>query len=65
VKRIQISKRHLPASRPLEPQGADPRDRDIVRAKQLAGRSRRPGAALCARDAVPGRGDPYGEDRHG
>jgi hypothetical protein len=64
MNKIRISKRHRPASRRLEPLQADPRDRDIVRAKQLAGRSRPPGGAPHARDAQPDRGVAYIEDRH-
>jgi hypothetical protein len=63
VNKTRISKRHRPASWRPEPLPADPRDRDIVRAKQLAGRSRPPGAA-APRDADPDRDGPYGEDRH-
>ena len=44
MNQIRISKRHRPASWRPEPLPADPRDRDIVRAKQLVGRSRRPAA---------------------
>jgi len=40
MNKIRISKRHRPASWRPEPLPADPRDRDIVRAKQLVGRSR-------------------------
>ena len=43
--KIGVSKRHRPACWPAGPLPADPPDRDIVRAKQLAGRSRPPGAA--------------------
>lgn len=64
VNKISISKRHRPASGPLEPLPADPRDRDIVRAKQLAVRSRPPGATPRARDAEPGQGFACAEDRH-
>lgn len=64
VNKIRISKRHRPASGPLEPLPADPRDRDIVRAKQLAVRSRPPGATPRARDAEPGQGFACAEDRH-
>jgi hypothetical protein len=64
MNKIRISKRHRPASRRLEPLPADPRDRDIVRAKQLAGRSRPPGGGPHARDAKPDRGAPSTEDRH-
>jgi hypothetical protein len=64
VKKIRISKRHHPASSRLEPLPTDPRDRDIMRAKQLAGRSRPPGAAPRARGAEPERGGPDAEDRH-
>ena len=39
--KIRISKRHRPVSWRSEPLPTDPCDRDIVRAKQLAGRSRR------------------------
>ena len=39
VNTIRISKRHRPAGWPPEPLSADPRDRDIMRAKQLAIRS--------------------------
>lgn len=45
MKQIRISKRHRPGSWRLEPQPADLRDHDIVRAKQLARRSRPPGDA--------------------
>jgi len=38
---IRISKRYRPASRRLEPLPLDPRDREIMRAKQLATRPRR------------------------
>jgi hypothetical protein len=34
MRKIRISKRHNPAQRRLEPLPLDPRDRDIVRAKQ-------------------------------
>ena len=44
MNQIRISKRHRPASWRPEPLPAHPRDRDIVRAKQLVGRSRRPAA---------------------
>jgi hypothetical protein len=64
MKKLRISKRHRPASWPLEPLPPDPRDRDIMRAKQLAGRSRPPGAAPRARGAGPDRGAPYAEDGH-
>lgn len=64
MKKIRISKRHRPAGWWLEPLSADPRDRDIVRAKQLAGRSRLPGAARRARGAGPDRGIACAEDRH-
>lgn len=50
---IRISKRHRPASWRLEPQSADPRDPDIVRAKQLVGRSRP--APLLRRTSRTGR----------
>jgi hypothetical protein len=63
MNKIRISKRQRPASRLPEPLPADPRDHDIVRAKQLAGRSR-PGGAPHARGAEPDRGAPYTEDRH-
>jgi len=53
VNKIRISKRHRPAGRPLEPQSADPRDRDIMRAKQFVGRSRPPGAVRRTDDAEP------------
>lgn len=56
VKQIRISKHHRPASWALEPLPADPRDPDIVRAKQLARRSRPPGDATRARGAEPDRG---------
>ena len=64
MKKIRISKRHRPVGWWLEPLSADPRDRDIVRAKQLAGRSRLPGAARRARGAGPDRGIACAEDRH-
>jgi len=64
VKKIRISKRRCPASGPLEPLPADPRDRDIMRAKQLARRPRPPGAAARARDAQPDQGFACAEDRH-
>ena len=60
---MRISKRHRAASWPLEPQSADPRDRDIMRAKQLAIRSRPPGAAPRARDAEPGQDFAGAEDQ--
>jgi hypothetical protein len=62
--KIRISKRYRPVSWRLEPLSADPRDRDIVRAKQLVGRSRPPGAVPRARDAEPDRGSPCAEHRH-
>ena len=43
MNKIRISKRHRPVSWRSEPLPTDPCDRDIVRAKQLAGRSRPPG----------------------
>jgi hypothetical protein len=64
VNKIHISKRHRPAIWRLEPLSADPRDRDIMRAKQFAGRSRPPGAAPRARNAKPDRGIECAEDRH-
>jgi len=64
MNKIRISKRHRPASWRPEPLPADPRDRDIVRAKQLAGRSRPPGGAPHARDAEPDPGAPYTGDPH-
>ena len=64
MNKTRISKRHRPASWRPEPLPADPRDCDIMRAKQLAGRSWPPGAAPSARSAGPDRGGPYGEDRH-
>ena len=64
VKKVRISKRHRPASWWLEPLSADPRDRDIMRAKQFAGRSRPPAAAPRVRNAEPDRGVPCAEDRH-
>jgi hypothetical protein len=64
VKQVRISKHHRPASRPFEPLSADPRDYDIVRAKQLARRSHPPGAVPRAHGAEPDRGDPRAEDRH-
>ena len=36
MRQIRISKRHHPADEPAEPLPLDPRDPDIVRAKQLA-----------------------------
>jgi hypothetical protein len=63
MNKIRISNRHHPASWRLEPLPADPRDRDILRAKQLADRSRL-GSAAHARHAEPDRGAPYTEDRH-
>ena len=63
MNKIRISKRHRPASWRLEPLPADPRDRDIVRAKQLADRSRLPGAVPRARGAGPDRGVACAEDR--
>ena len=47
MKKVRISKRHRPVIWRLEPLSADPRDHDIMRAKQFAGRSRPPGAALA------------------
>ena len=64
VSKIRISKRHRPAGRPAEPLSADPRDRDIMRAKQIAIRSRPPGAAPRARDAEPGQELADAEDQH-
>ena len=64
MKKTLISKRHRSASWWLEPLPADPRDRDIVRAKQFAGRRRPPGAARRARGAGPDRGVACAEDRH-
>lgn len=57
VKQIRISKHHRPDTWALEPLPADPRDPDIVRAKQLARRSRPAGAATRARGAEPDRGE--------
>jgi len=50
MKQLRITKRHRPDDWRLEPLPLDPRDPDIVRAKELARRSRRgiaprPGAA--------------------
>jgi hypothetical protein len=49
MKQIRITKRHRPAGWRLEPLPLDPRDPDIVRAKELDRRSRavasRPGRA--------------------
>jgi hypothetical protein len=53
MRKIRISKRYRPANRRLEPLPLDPRDREIMRAKQLAARSRRD------------RGSPGPEDHHG
>jgi hypothetical protein len=39
VKQIRISKQHRPAREWLEPLPPDPRDPDVVRAKQLARRA--------------------------
>lgn len=64
MKKIRISKRHRPAGWWLEPLSADPRDRDIVRAKQFAGRSRLPGAARRARGADLTGASRDTEDRH-
>jgi hypothetical protein len=64
MNKIRISKRHRPASRRLEPLPADTRDHDIVRAKQLANRSRPSGGAPHARNAEPDRGAPYAKDGH-
>lgn len=41
MRRIRISKRHDQVKWWLVPLPRDPRDRDIVRAKQLAGRAAR------------------------
>jgi hypothetical protein len=40
MRRIRIAKRRHPAKRSLEPLPLDPRDRDIMRAKELARRDR-------------------------
>jgi len=64
MNQIRISKRHRPASWRPEPLPADPCDREIVRAKQLAGRSRPPCGAPDAHDAEHDRGAPYTEDPH-
>jgi Mg-chelatase subunit ChlI len=40
MKQLRITKRHRPADWRLEPLPLDPRDPDIVRAKELARRSR-------------------------
>jgi hypothetical protein len=52
MKQLRITKRHRPADWRLEPLPLDPRDPDIVRAKELARRSRtvasRPGRARQA-----------------
>ncbi len=64
MKQIRVNKHRRPASRWREPLPSDPCDSDIVRAKQLAGRSRLPGAARRARSARPDRGGGYTGDRH-
>jgi hypothetical protein len=52
MKQLRITKRHRPDDWRLEPLPLDPRDPDIVRAKELARRSRavtsRPGRARRA-----------------
>jgi hypothetical protein len=49
MKQVRITKRHRPGDRWLEPLPLDPRDPDIVKAKELARRARavapRPGRA--------------------
>lgn len=40
MKQVRITKRHRPSDWRLEPLPLDPRDPDIVRAKELARRSR-------------------------
>jgi hypothetical protein len=53
MRQIRITKRHRPADWRLEPLPLDPRDADIVRAKELDRRSRavpvRPGRSQRAR----------------
>jgi hypothetical protein len=53
MKQIRITKRHRPADWRLEPLPLDPRDPDIVRAKELDRQSRtapaRPGRSQRAR----------------
>jgi hypothetical protein len=52
MKQLRITRRHRPDGWRLDPLPADPRDPDIVRAKELARRSRpvasRPGRARQA-----------------
>jgi hypothetical protein len=52
MKQLRITRRHRPDDWRLEPLPADPRDPDIVRAKELARRSRavpsRPAGARTA-----------------
>lgn len=63
MRQTRINKRRRPASRWPEPLSLDLRDSDIVRAKQLASRSRRP--ARRARSALSDRGVSCSGDRHG
>lgn len=65
MRQIRVNKRRRPAGRWPEPLSLDLRDSDILRAKQLASRSRRPGAAGRARSVQPGRGVSCARDRHG
>jgi hypothetical protein len=65
MRRIRINKRRRSASRWPEPLSLDLRDSDILRAKQLVSRSRRPGAARRARGTQPDRGVSRAGDRHG
>ncbi len=53
MKQLRITKRHRPGGWRLEPLPLDPRDPDIVRAKELARRSR-------AVDSRPGRAEQAG-----
>jgi hypothetical protein len=64
MRQIRISKHRRPAGRWPEPQPLDLCDSDIVRAKQLAGRSRLPSAARRSRSAPPDRGGRCAGDRH-
>jgi len=65
MKQIRINKHRRPASRWPEPPPLDLFDRDIRRAKQLASRSRLPGATRSARTARPDRDGSCARDRHG
>lgn len=63
MRKIRVSGRHRPTSSRLELLPLEIRDRDIVRAKQRADRSRSPGAVPRTRSAGPDRHGPGAEDR--